>query len=157
MSRVIVDPSSCCVTPMTTNNRSVVVRRLVATSLWATWQLGCMCDYGNGREGIAQLTCIVDAGDGSSSPCVMVAVSALPTSRASDVECAFVLGRQGAASSLCWRSSPSVRRVAVLAVVGGGRRHRWKVVMVDHCCRVLASCGPLACDIKHWWWCCRHG
>ena len=33
---------------------------------------------------------------------------ALPTSRAPDIECAFVLGRQGAACSLCWRSSPSV-------------------------------------------------
>ena len=52
-SRVIIDPSSCCVTPMTTNSQSVVVRRLFATSLWATWHLGCLCGYGNGREGIA--------------------------------------------------------------------------------------------------------
>ena len=51
-SCVVVDPSSCCVTPMTTNNQSVVVGRLVATSLWATWHLGCVCDYGSGREGM---------------------------------------------------------------------------------------------------------
>ena len=52
-SRVIVDPSSCRVTPMTTNNQLVVVCRLVAMSLWATWNLGCVCDYRNGREAIA--------------------------------------------------------------------------------------------------------
>ena len=50
LSLVIVDPASCCVSPMTMNNQSVVVRRLVATSLWATWHLGCVCDYGNRRE-----------------------------------------------------------------------------------------------------------
>ena len=33
---------------------------------------------------------------------------ALLSSRVPDVKCAFVLGRQGAASSLCWRSAPSV-------------------------------------------------
>ena len=74
-SHVIVDLSWYCITPKMTNNQSVVVRHLVATSLWAMWHLGCVCHYGNGREGIAQLTCIVDAGDGCLSPFVIGAVS----------------------------------------------------------------------------------
>ena len=60
---------------MTMNDQSVVVHRLVATSPIATWNLGCVCDYRNGREGIAQLTFIVDAGDGCSSSFVVVLVS----------------------------------------------------------------------------------
>ena len=41
--------SSCCIGPMTTNNKSVVVRGLVVTLLWATWHLGWVCDYERGR------------------------------------------------------------------------------------------------------------
>ena len=42
-SRVIIDLSSCCVTPMTMNSQLVIVCCLFATPLWATWHLGCLC------------------------------------------------------------------------------------------------------------------
>ena len=51
---------------------------------------------------------MVDAGDGCSSPLCGGSISTLLTSCMSNIKCAFALGRQGAASSLCWRSSPSM-------------------------------------------------
>ena len=49
-SHVIVNPSSCSVAPMMTNSQSVIIRRLVATSLLATWHLGLCVTMDMGGE-----------------------------------------------------------------------------------------------------------
>jgi hypothetical protein len=41
----------CCAGLMMMNNELAIVGHLVAMSLLAVWQLGCVFDYGNGKEG----------------------------------------------------------------------------------------------------------